>query len=108
MTTKRQVRKRRSESEWRAIVERFEKGGLPAAVFSRQAGIDRKRLAFWRWKLQRSSSADSAGLAEFVEMKPSTVPLVRPSDVGPLPFSRTFRWTIDVIFPDGTSARMGG
>src|SRR5574341_1814099 len=108
MTTKKLGARRRSESEWRAIIEQFEKSGQPAGVFCRKAGIGQKTLSFWKWKLRRSSSAGSTGLAEFVEMRPAPVPLARRSDVGPLPFSQSFRWTIDVIFPDGTSARMGG
>lgn len=109
MAAKQRAPRRRSESEWRAIVERFERSGMPATLFCRRAGISQKTLRFWRWKLRRSNSAKSPGPAEFVEMRPSLVSLVRPSDVGPLPFNRqSFRWAIDVIFPDGTSARMGG
>lgn len=108
MAVKQRAPRRRSESEWRAIVERFERSGMTATRFCRDAGVSVKTLRFWRWKLRRSNSVDSTRLTEFVEMRPATVPLARLSDIGPLPFSSTFRWTIDVIFPDGTSARMGG
>ena len=107
MAVKQRAPRRRSESEWRAIVERFERSGMTATAFCRKSKIRLNSLRFWRWKLRRSNSVDSTGLTEFVEMRPA-VPLARPSDIGPLPFSHTFRRTIDVIFPDGTSARMGG
>ena len=106
MSAKQRAPRRRSESEWRAIVDRFERSGMPAAVFCRHAGISLKTLRFWRWKLRRSSPAGPTGLAEFVDLRPAAAlaPAAASAAV-PLPFGR---WTIDVIFPDGTTARMGG
>lgn len=98
------IAKRRSESEWRAIVERFERSGLAATPFCRKTGVPLNTLRHWCWKLRRANSAGPKGLSEFVEVRPAAVaPATGP--VVPLPFGR---WTIDVIFPDGTTARMGG
>ena len=100
MSAKQRAARRRSESEWRAIVGRFERSGMPATRFRRQSGVSVKALGFWRWKLRRSSPASPTGMAEFVDLRPAPAPASVP-----LPFGR---WTIDVIFPDGTTARMGG
>lgn len=102
MSAKQGVQRRRSESEWRAIVERCERSGMTTSAFCRKTGVRLKTLQFWRWKLHRSSSARPTGLSEFVEVRP---PAVTSEPVVPLPFGR---WTIDIIFPDGTTARMGG
>jgi len=87
-------------------VERFERSGMAATTFCRRTGVSVKTLRFWRWKLRRSSSTKPTGLSEFIEMRPAAVaPAAASEPVVPLPFGR---WTIDVIFPDGTMARMGG
>lgn len=103
MAAKQQAPRRRSESEWRAIVERFERSGMPTSLFCRKLGVSVKTLQFWRWKLRRSSSSGPTGLAEFIDVRPAVTPAA--SGPVPLPFGR---WTIDVIFPDGTTTRMGG
>jgi transposase-like protein len=87
--------------EWRAIVERFERSGMTATAFCKQIGVTQKTLRYWCWKLRRTSSARATGRSEFLEVRPAAVvseAVVRPHG----------RWTIDVIFPDGTTARMGG
>jgi transposase-like protein len=106
MAAKQRVARRRTESEWRGIVERFERNGMPATAFCRRIGVSPRTLQFWRWKLRQAKSK-SRGLSEFVEVKPAAVAPAgaAPGSVVPLPFGR---WTIDVIFPDGTTARMGG
>ena len=100
MTAKQRVPRRRSESEWRAIVDRLGRSGMPLTTFCRQAGVSPKTLQFWRWKLRRLSPASPTGLSKFVDLRPAAAPTSVP-----LPFGR---WTIDIIFPDGTTARMGG
>ncbi len=105
MSAKKRVARRRSESEWRAIVERFERSGTTATAYCRRSGVSLNTLRFWRWKLRRSNPAGPTGLAEFVDLRPAAVPPAAASEPVPLPFGR---WTIDIIFPDGTTARMGG
>lgn len=100
----RMVARRRSKSEWRALVERFERSGVSASAFSRKVGVSARTLGFWRWKLRQPSSAGRSGPAEFIEVTHPTA-WRRLPDSAPLPVGR---WTIDVIFPDGTTTRMGG
>src|SRR5438132_12511998 len=76
---KQRAARRRSESEWRVIVELCEQSGVSATSFCRDAGISLNTPRYWRSKLRRSSSARSAGVAQFIEMRP--VPLARRSDV---------------------------
>ena len=105
MAAKQRALRRRSESEWGSILARFERSGMTATAFCRRTGISVKTLRFWRWKLRRSSSAGRTRLSEFVEMRPAVpAPAAASESVVPLPFG----WTIDVIFPDGTTTRMGG
>lgn len=105
MTARRRA-PRRSKSEWQGILKQYETSGMTAAAYCRKAGLSLHTLRSWAKKLRRSSSARQAG---FVEMRPTSVPLARVSEIGRLPFDRFGRrWTIDVIFPDGTTARMGG
>jgi len=49
-------RVRRTESEWRAIVSRFESSGLSEAGFCRKANLSRKSFRDWRKRLSRSPS----------------------------------------------------
>lgn len=44
-------RVRRAESEWRAIVSRFESSGLSEAGFCRNANVSRKSFRMWRARL---------------------------------------------------------
>lgn len=104
MAAKQRARSRRSESEWLAIVDRFERSGMSATRFSRQAGIPLSTLHFWRRNLGSGNSPKSK--LEFVDLRPAGVAPAGAREPGvSLPYGR---WTIDVIFPDGTSARMGG
>lgn len=104
MAAKHQVGRRRSRSEWQAIVERFERSGMTAVAFSRSKGICLHTLRNWRRKLRRPSSSSSADSGEFIEVTKPGAWRDLPGS-GPLHFGR---WTIDVIFPDGTTTRMGG
>jgi transposase-like protein len=106
MSAKQQVAvaRRRSRAEWQAIIKRFERSGMTAVAFSRSQGISLHTLRNWRRKLRRSISGSSVGSSEFIEVTHPAVWRNLP-DSAPLPLGR---WTIDIIFPDGTTARMGG
>ena len=51
-----------TRSEWAKRVARWEASGLSAAAFAERERLDRKRLVWWRWKLQTTSS-QAPGLA---------------------------------------------
>jgi len=44
-------RVRRTEAEWRALIERFEKSGLSMSVFCRRAKVSRSSFVKWRRRL---------------------------------------------------------
>lgn len=49
-------RVRRTEAEWRALLERFEKSGLSMSAFCRRAGVPRSGLVKWRRRLMGKAS----------------------------------------------------
>ena len=59
-------RVRRTEAEWRAILERFEKSGLSVSAFCRRAKLPRNSFTQWRRRLAGSSGPSPA----FVEWIP--------------------------------------
>jgi len=61
-------RVRRTEAEWRALIERFEKSGLSMSAFCRRAKVPRSGFVKWR---RRLSERPSPSLA-FVEWKVPT------------------------------------
>lgn len=48
---------RRTESEWRAIMGRFESSGLSEAAFCRHAEVSRKSFRIWRERLTASRTS---------------------------------------------------
>jgi len=51
-------RVRRTETEWRALIERFEKSGLSVSAFCRRAKLSRGTFVVWRRRLaERPGSA---------------------------------------------------
>jgi len=63
-------RVRRTEAEWCALVERFEKSGLSVAAFCRRAKLPRNSFGKWRGRLAGSQRPTPA----FVEwVAPSSV-----------------------------------
>lgn len=59
-------RVRRTETEWRAVMERFERSGLSVSAFCRRAKLSRGSFETWRRRL-----ADSPGPSPaFVEWLP--------------------------------------
>jgi hypothetical protein len=72
-------RVRRTEAEWRAVLERFEQSGLSMSAFCRRAKLSRSGFVKWRRRLARRTSsspafvewiAPSAAAAETVEAVP--------------------------------------
>jgi hypothetical protein len=54
------VRRRRSAAEWEELVEEWGRSGLDDEAFAAQRGVDRRRLAWWRWRLSKGSGAKSS------------------------------------------------
>lgn len=53
-------RVRRTEAEWRAVLERFEKSGLSMSAFCRRSKLPRGSLVKWKRRLSRAVSASPA------------------------------------------------
>jgi hypothetical protein len=53
-------RVRRTEAEWRAVLERFEKSGLSLSAFCRRAKLPRGSVVKWRRRLAQRPSAAPA------------------------------------------------
>lgn len=67
------VETRRSEAEWRGIVERLETSGLPAREFARQHRVSLQRLRWWRSMVRRAARGDDSRTASpltIVELRP--------------------------------------
>ena len=62
------MRKYRSESEWREIINRYETGEQKSAEFCEAEGISKSGLSKWRSRLLGSTKFQG----RFVELKPET------------------------------------
>ena len=78
MSQVRRRRARRSASEWRSIMGRFERGGWTVAEFCRSESLAPN--TFWRWR-RKLADADkpmsrngSVGKAAFVELADAAAP----------------------------------
>jgi hypothetical protein len=105
MTSKRSMvwrksARRRSEAEWRVLVEQFDRSGQSRAKFSSAQGLHPETLRYW----QRKVRARRAARSEFMELRPSPARASQAFLSSPL----AGRWTLDIAFPDGTTARLGG
>jgi len=88
-------RVRRSESEWRSILERYEASGESETGFCRRSKIPRS--SFVKWKRRLRSAAPSAPVVpRFVEWAPPRVPTEPTSNAGEfelvLPGGVVLRW----------------
>jgi hypothetical protein len=82
-------RVRRTESDWRALLARFAESGLSRTAFCKQSGIPASTFQLWERKLRAKCLS-----AEFVDVTPVAAVSVR--------------WSIEIVFPDGTTARVRG
>jgi hypothetical protein len=83
-------RVRRSEAEWREILDRQKASSLGAEEFCESEGLHLG--SFMRW--QRKLTADRAA-REFVSVRPMAPVAASPS------------WTLEVILPNGCRLRFG-
>lgn len=96
-----QAGRRRSSAEWRVIIEQFERSGMTAPAFCAQRGCHVETLRHWRRKFRARTTL--GGRPEFVELRPSPL-RASPFTAQPL----QGRWTFEITFPDGTTARLSG
>lgn len=54
---------RRTQSEWRALVKKFEASGQSEAAFCRKAKLSRRSFREWRKRLAGADAAPRRGLA---------------------------------------------
>ena len=77
---------RRSESEWREIVERFEQSGMLQAEFCKREGLAASSFQKWRRKF-------SNGLEEeFVELRPAR--------------GKESKWSVELELSNGAILRL--
>ena len=48
---------RRSATEWRRLIERWERSAYSADTFARKHRLSKKTLLWWRWRLRSSSGS---------------------------------------------------
>lgn len=89
MAGKRTLRVRRTETDWRAILDRFARSGRSQEAFCREAGLALTTFQAWSRKLREGVRA-----AEFIDVTPAPAP--------------SAAWSIEISFPDGTTARLRG
>ena len=63
-------RVRRTEAEWRAVMERFEKSGLSVSSFCRRAKLPRNSFTKWRRRVSGSRSPSPA-FVEWIAPSPA-------------------------------------
>lgn len=60
-------RVRRTESEWRAILDRYARSGLSESAFCRRSELPRGSFVKWKQKLATGTRAATVGEPAFVE-----------------------------------------
>ncbi len=83
-------RVRRSESEWKEIISKWEQSGLKARPFCRREQIELS--SFLRWQRKLDGSGDENG---FVAVTTSSPPA-------------TLTWTLTISLPNGCELRFQG
>jgi len=89
---------RRTAEEWKEIIDRFDKSGLPVAAFCEREEISRS--AFTSWKQKRGGRQRKA--PSFVEL---SGPVTRKSAPAPVASSQT---SFELALPGGVTLRWKG
>ena len=71
---------RKSRSEWRELVEEWQRSGLPRGEFARARGLNATTLGWWRWKLGVPAVQQATSFLEVV-VEEETVSPAPPSFV---------------------------
>jgi len=89
---------RRSESEWRAIFNKYERSGLSQEQFCKRQGVPLTTFCLWRRKLRAASLASQSGgfievcIPESVEVAEVKVAEAKPGLVVELPYGVVLRF----------------
>jgi len=84
-------RVRRTEQQWREILEQFEASGLSSRAFCRREQLVVSSLQRWRSRLSRVPAP------QFVQLAPSSNPA-----------TPSARWALELELPDGMRLRLRG
>src|SRR5262249_49143922 len=87
MRSRTAVRVRRSEADWRRLLDEYARSGKTQEAFCRDARIPASTFEGWSRRLRSLPVR-----AEFIDVTPA----------------RRDPWSIKVVFPDGTTARVRG
>jgi len=114
-------RVRRTEAEWRAIVERFDSSGLSEDAFCRRAKVSRRSFRQWRERLAstggrprrlratRRPRPAPGGFVEWVAPTVSSTPQApdegSPSSATPPEAGRTGAIDFELVLPGGVLLR---
>ena len=94
------MKSRRTESQWRAIFNRYDRSGLSQEQFCKREGLSLTTFAMWRRKIRAASSSLATQPSSFVEVcipdsvkvTEVQVPDVRPDLVVELPYGVVLRF----------------
>jgi transposase len=81
---------RRSATEWRRIVDRWQRSGQSAEVFAKKHRLSKKSLTWWRWRLRTGASSSTESSAAELAF----VPLVASPEAS-IPASAEARWVLE-------------
>jgi len=82
-------RVQRSEADWKAILDRYDRSGQSRAAFCRREALPSSSFILWERKLRQRGRG-----TEFVDVTPAS--------------QTAGRWSVEFQFPDGTTARVRG
>ena len=92
------MRSRRSESQWRAILNKYERSGLSQDQFCKREGLPLTTFGLWRRKLRAASLAPQPAsfievcIPENVEVTDVQVSQAKPDLVVELPYGVVLRF----------------
>ena len=99
MTSK---RRRRTKSEWSALIEQWRQSGLTAGAFSAERGVSRTLLYLWRKRLERAAVGGGVRAVAAVDRPVSAFSEIRLAPVAQ-PSGR-----IEVVARNGRVVRVKG
>jgi len=74
-------RVRRTEAEWRRLLQKYERSGLSAAAFCRREKITRSAFTQWRKRMGREAAETwTPRVADFVELPIQQQPARQPAE----------------------------
>ena len=90
-------RVRRNESEWSAIISKWQKSGLKPRGFCRREQLQLSTFLRWQKKCQAGSEAPAPKAAEFIEVT-----------AAPGRVAESSSWVLEIALPNGCELRFRG